>query len=164
MYHTHLPKWFVGRAGIYEFELAGVLFGALCAIEIEHGAPLLVFCDNKGALGTVVRAASKTTLGRAVCSVIWGAAAAAGSSIWIEYVMSALNLSDPPSRKCTLLKDRATRLEYPDLGVPKPFLFPMQSETTLFAAQKCFAVAERGFSKGRPCDACALPKNFDPTK
>ena len=71
VYHCHLPKWLAESAGIYEFELAGLLFGIMCAIELEHGAPLLVFCDNMGAIGTVVRASSKTVIGRALCSVIW---------------------------------------------------------------------------------------------
>lgn len=39
VYHSHLPDWGPQAFGIYEFELAGVLFGELCAIELERIAP-----------------------------------------------------------------------------------------------------------------------------
>ena len=120
VYRCHLPKWLVQQAGIYEFELAGVLFGVLCAIEREHGSPLVVFCDNRGANGSVIRAASKTAIGRANGSVIWGAAAAAGSSIWIEYVASALNLGDPLRENAPPSRIAQQGWVIPIWGYPRP--------------------------------------------
>ena len=53
-FSTHMPDWFTANRGIYEFELAGVLFGLLAAMEIAYGAPMLLFFDNMGARGTII--------------------------------------------------------------------------------------------------------------
>ena len=102
-YRTHRPDWFAGWAGICEYALAGVLLVALCAIELEPGAPLLVFRDNRGGTGTSQRDAPKKKMGRAVAPTIWRAAAVSACSIWLEGVANGLNFSDAPSPKCTLL-------------------------------------------------------------
>ena len=68
-FSTHVPDWFTASRGIYEYELAGTLFGLLCAMEIAYGAPVLLLCGNMGAKGTVIRGSSKKRTARAIA---WG--------------------------------------------------------------------------------------------
>ena len=101
-FQTHLPKRLAEEWGIYEFEMTRAFFGVTCAIELERGAPLLLFCDNQGSNGCFIRGNSQAKVGRALFSAIRGAAAASCSSIWAEYVSSILNLGDPPiAQVCT---------------------------------------------------------------
>ena len=99
--HTHSPSWFKALIpGIYEFELRAIIFGITIAAELAPGRPVLLCCDNMGVNGTIIRGASRTRLGRALCAVFWAFVAARGIRVWVEYAKSALNASDCPSRTC----------------------------------------------------------------
>ena len=84
----------------FEFELTGVALGVTLAIARFPGAPIVICCDNKGAIGTVIRGSCKTQLGRDISSYIWRIAAETGTFIWVEFVSPPLNISDEPSRCC----------------------------------------------------------------
>ena len=101
--HTHFPEWISEGAGIYEFDTDGGLRGTFRAAEIDRETPPLIFRNTRRTARAVIRADSRTPSGRAVRSARWGAAAAAGCSIWIVRVESPLNLSDRPPRRYALL-------------------------------------------------------------
>ena len=152
-FSTHLPDWFTEGNKIYEFEMAGTLFGLLCALEIAYGAPIILFCDNMGAKGTVIRGSSRTRTGRALAGAFWGYAAAAEAAVWVEHVSSPLNIGDPPSRKCSHLKSMCD-IVFMDVGIPKSFYFLFNSSSVLFRAQENLTVPERGFVPAIDCRNC----------
>ena len=67
----------------------------------------------------MVRGESKTAVGRALTSVIWGIAAAADMALWVEYAKSKLNWADPPSRNCSHLGGLSSKTGSENLGIPK---------------------------------------------
>ena len=89
-FSTHLPDWCAASHGIYEFEPAGTLFGLLCALEIAYGSPVMLFCDNMGSKGTVIRGSSQKRTARAISGAFWGFAAAAEAAVWVEHVSPPL--------------------------------------------------------------------------
>ena len=58
-------------AGIYEYEMFGVALGVATSIMLFPGRPILLFGDNEGANGTVVRGSGETLLGKAIAAFIW---------------------------------------------------------------------------------------------
>ena len=99
MAHTHVPDWMRSLLpGTFEYELRATIFGLAVATELATGRAVFLCCDNMGAIGTVVRGARRTRLGRTLVSVFWTIAATYGTTVWAEYVASKLNCSDAPSR------------------------------------------------------------------
>ena len=74
--HTHAPPWMMNvqevEERIFEFELTGVALGVTLAIARFPGTPIVICCDNKGAIGTVIRGSCKTQLGRDISSFCGG--------------------------------------------------------------------------------------------
>ena len=99
--HTHAPAWLCGL-GIGVLEQAATVLGLCLAAEVAPGRNILLFCDNTGAMNTVIRGYSKSAYARGLSSVFWAVAAKANVLVWVEYVKSGLNLGDAPSRVCNL--------------------------------------------------------------
>ena len=97
--HTHAPEWLAGL-GIGVLEQAGTVLGMCVAAEVAPGRNVLLFCDNTGAKNAVIRGYSKNAYARGLASILWSIAAKANVLVWVEYVKSALNHGDPPSRIC----------------------------------------------------------------
>ena len=89
-----------------------------------------------------------------------GAAAAAGCSVWMEWIASGLNLGGPPSRKCTNLGARAAQHAYGNRGAPESFLLAPQSVATLLFAPSGFGEAERGFPQAPSRKECNPPREL----
>ena len=88
---THTPQWFNKETGIFEKEQAATILGLLTANEIAPGRPLLLCCDNRGAVSTLVRGACASPLGRQFAAVFWSVAAKLGCAGWVERVTTELN-------------------------------------------------------------------------
>ena len=50
-FQTHVPDWVEISSRIYQFKVAGALFGLLCAMGVVYGAPAKRLFDNHGARG-----------------------------------------------------------------------------------------------------------------
>ena len=132
---THLPTWFIrSGAGIFEFELVAVLLALCLAIRVAPGRSVLACCDNMGARGAVIRGSCNTVLGRALSGAFWLVAARFAVSVWIEFVRSASNPCDPPSRMCPLT-DKPAPAEGEPGGVPRLFFDIIESRDALFRAR-----------------------------
>ena len=119
---THLPTRFASaNEKITEYELAGTLLGLCTAVALFPNAPILLGCDNQGANGTVIRGPNKTRNGRSLASVFWHIAAEWDCMVWVEFVRSKLNPSDPISRMRNLLGENAIPRAESLLGVPVLF-------------------------------------------
>ena len=57
------------KAGIFELDFVGFLFGLAIAAYYAPGRPVLLCCDNMGARGGVVRGSCATFLGRMISSI-----------------------------------------------------------------------------------------------
>ena len=131
-FQTHLPPWFVDmKVGISEFELAAVLLGLLIAAGWAPGSPIFFCCDNTGVDAAVVRGSCSTDVGRALTACFWSAAACAGPNVWIEYVESASNVADSPSRMCPCLGGDMVRLNAATNGAPASFRTIMNDSISL---------------------------------
>ena len=89
------------NAGIFEFELLAAALAVCLAASRFPGRPLLVCCDNQGAIGAVIHGSCETALGRLLSSFLWRIAAESNIPIWIAYVYTGFNVADAPSRWCT---------------------------------------------------------------
>ena len=71
-------------------------------------------------------------VGRALSSSLWRLAAEAQSPIWIEYVPSAINVADAPSRHCAdgPPENEFTR-PHPQTALPTRYVHAMQSLESL---------------------------------
>ena len=148
--HTHLPGWFVESNAIYEFELAGAIFGLTMANVLTPGRPILLCIDNDAASSTLVRGNSEKPLGRALASVFWLIAANFSCPIWIEQVRSKLNVADPPSRACKCIPDHPV-IKLPNHGAPENFKTIFESNDAFGRHQFVFRESTRCFSEGWPC-------------
>ena len=149
--HTS-PRWLaLAKEKITEYELTGALFGLLIAQALFPGVPVLLCCDNQGADGTIIRGSNKTPIGRALSSVFWHAAAESGCAIWVEFARSGLNPSDPISRMCTLLLEKAAPLATDLIGVPNSFLTILNSSESLDSARFRPPLREHGFGPPFSC-------------
>ena len=104
MCHSRIPLWMRDGElgiGISEYEMTAAALGVLWAAEIAPGKPIHLRGDNKGADGSIVKGSCSTEIGRQIAALIWRVAAENACHIWVEYVKSALNPSDSPSRCCT---------------------------------------------------------------
>ena len=90
----------------------------------------MVFCDNRGSLGAVIRGSCVTAVGRALSSALWNFAAPHGLQVWIDRVDSELNCADAPSRMRPLLEKPVVEAGI-NLGVPAHFAHMMSSEGAL---------------------------------
>ena len=81
-------------------EQAGTVLGMCVAAEVAPGRNVLMFCDNTGAKNAAIRGYSKNAYARGLTSILWSVAAKANVLVWAEYVKSAPNHADPPSRIC----------------------------------------------------------------
>ena len=131
----HIPPWFARpSAGIFEYELAACLLGLILAAFYAPGRPVLVCCDNLGARGAVVRGSCTAAIGRMLSAAFWNVAAVFSCAVWIDFVASALNVADPPSRACELipLEERPNGTTE---GAPHLFQHIMSSRHSLASAQ-----------------------------
>lgn len=129
---SHLPEWFENEAGIFEYELSAVLLGMCVALCLAPGRPCFLCGDNMGARGAVVRGSCATVLGRALSS-LWLISATSADSVWIEYVRSTLNSSDP-LRACA--RSRTSRWRSRALiWAPRLFFDVSESRAALLRAQ-----------------------------
>ena len=134
---THAPEWFTrSSAGIFELEALAELLGVMLACEVAPGAPIVLCCDNRAAVATVIRGTCQTVLGRMIASAIWATASRFNCPIWVEPVRSCLNPSDPPSRACAMLPDEE-RHALPGTveNIPKAFADALASRNSLAIAQ-----------------------------
>ena len=134
--HTHVPQWMMNMPKaefrIYEFEMTGVALGVALAVDCFPGAPIIICCDNKGAIGTLIRGSCKTQLGREISSFIWRMAAEYGTLIWVEFVTSPLNISDEPSRCCgNAVHSNHLTQNAPRLTLPGRFVSAFESNKAL---------------------------------
>ena len=111
---------------------------------------MVVCCDNRGAMGAVIRGSCVTEVGRALSSALWAFAALHGLAVWVEYVASALNSADPPSRVCPLV-DKPVPESSVNMGVPGHFRRTLESWEALYGARLVAFPAGVGFEKVWPC-------------
>ena len=91
--------------GISEYEICANISGLAVANELAPGRAIFLFCDNMGVVGEGVRGACRTRLGRTLVSVFWAIADALATAVWVEYVASALNCPDAPSRRFSKISE-----------------------------------------------------------
>ena len=92
------------RDGIHHLELAAVLLAIVVGAREKPG-PLLVFVDNSSALASLIRGRSSTALGTIICLAVWRFLAETGAYPFFEWVPSASNPADEPSRACPIVHD-----------------------------------------------------------
>ena len=85
------------RDGIHHLELAAALLAIVVGAREKPG-PLLVFVDNSSALASLIRGRSSAALGTIICLAVWRFLAEAGAYPFFEWVPSASNPADEPSR------------------------------------------------------------------
>ena len=83
-----------------------------------------------------------------LASIFWALAANAGIYIWLEYVKSALNNADPPSRICELLGDKKRTTPMVNIGIPNSFFDLIETQKAFiehrFGVKRFPAVYARG--------------------
>ena len=148
--HTHLPEWFRGELGIFEFELAGMILAITVASLLKPGHPVLMRGDNNSAVAALVRGNCDSAIGRILTAVFWAIAAFYGTPVRIEEVRSEFNIADPPSRACNLLDDPSV-LETPNFGIPETFKHTFISKENLLKAQFEFCETKLSFTGPWSC-------------
>ena len=77
-----------------------------CQLAMEHWSELficrrvLLFVDNDGARGTIIKGSSISRPSAAIVTAFWEAAVKVEAHIWVDRVPSAANPADGPSRGC----------------------------------------------------------------
>ena len=148
--HTHLPGWFVEESGIYEFEIAAMIYALLAASLLMPGRPLLLCGDNSGAVAAIVRGNCTTKAGKMLTAVFWAIAAFYGTPIWVEEVRSKFNIADLPSRACPLLEEPFS-FKKPNFGVPESFKYIFDSLKNLGEARYKFTEQGLAFTGPWAC-------------
>ena len=148
--HAHLPEWFAEPNSIYEFELAGAVFGIIMANVLTPGRPILLCIDNDAASGTLVRCNSEKPIARTLTSIFWLVAANFSCPIWIGQVRSKLNAADPPSRACDCISNPPV-IKSPNPGAPESFRAVFEPNEAFTKHQFIFKESARCFSEGWPC-------------
>ena len=149
---SHLPCWLATvREKITEYELSGAILGLCVAQVLFPNLPVLLFCDNQGACGIVIRGSAKTSFGRALAAIFWNVAAINCRFTWVEYVRSAANLSDPDSRMCCLLGANAVPTNPSATGLPGLFVKIFESKLPFDSAKFKLPEHPLGFSQPFEC-------------
>ena len=157
-HHCHAPPWFMrALTGIFELELLACILGLVVACNKAPGRAVLLCCDNKGALGAVVRGSCSTPVGRMLSSTLWNIAATFDAAVWVEFVPSALNCADPPSRSCFPIPEHE-RASEESKGTPSLFTSILESRHALATAQFNVALGAQQTSTGWPCPEQAKPR------
>ena len=152
-HHTRIPPWLErSTAGISEYELVACLLGLILAALYAPGRPVLLCCDNMGARGAVVRGSCATPIGRMLSAAFWNVAAMFSCAVWVEFVASALNVADPPSRACELIP-LEERHNGTSEGMPALFEHIMSSRHALATAQFNVNTHQCKIIKGWSCPA-----------
>ena len=94
VYHSHVPEWMAGRAGIYEFEMAGALLSGYAHSSWSVGHISFFFMIIVVPWGPQSGQHRKPSLGVRFVRSFQPAAAAEGCSFWIGFLASLINLSD----------------------------------------------------------------------
>ena len=102
-----LPEWYFSRVFspdqktyIAQGEAVGALAALLSAPELFRGRSVIIFHDNTWSLSALIHGyASRPDMGRIVNAYFHTAQFALGSRIWLEWVPSAANIGDLPSRE-----------------------------------------------------------------
>ena len=158
--HCHAPPWFMrALTGIFELELLACILGLAIACSKAPGRTVLLCCDNKGALGAVVRGSRSAPIGRMISSTLWNTAAVFNSAVWIEFVTSGLNCADPPPRSCFVLP-KTERPNEEFQGIPSLFATIMGSMNSLEVAQFHVTPGAQQTSTGRPCPEKEKPRGI----
>lgn len=94
-----LRRWSaIGGVNINQLELVGIILGILTFKELVRGRRLLLFCDNTTALSAAIHGyASKPDLAR-LSNILHIVMMRLELDVWFEYVPSAVNWADEPSR------------------------------------------------------------------
>ena len=103
------------RTQIVAFELLAALVGIVClAPKVASEADIIHYIDSKAALRCVIRGFSKKHDLSFIAGRIWFEAGVSMTHYRAEYVTSACNLADGPSRGKLHLMDKlqATRVEW----------------------------------------------------
>ena len=139
--HTHLPEWFVqlaltaeGESAIYLFELCAAILTACAVIELslESTRSCVLCIDNQAALAALIKGSASSELGTILVGVFWAVAARSPVQWWLEYVHTASNDADEPSRSCNAVAGHhCSREQGP---IPKTFADCFQSWTALHSA------------------------------
>ena len=95
--HTQVPGWMMG-CGIFERELFSVALGAVLACARYPGPPIVLCCDNAGAIGAIEKGSFETPMGSLLSSSIWKLVGETSTLLWVEFVRAGLNVADAPSR------------------------------------------------------------------
>ena len=150
MAHTHLPQWLVGSGEIFEFEMAGALFGLAFACLLTPGRPIVLCIDNTAASSALIRGNCSTPSGREFASAFWLMAAHYAVPIWIEQVKSELNIADGPSRICECLEEPAAA-KVPNREVPENSKRMFETQESISKDKYSFSDGARNLTEVRPC-------------
>ena len=153
--HTHVPSWLKTLLpGIFEYELLPDVFGLAMAAELAPWRPVLLRCDNQGAIGTVLRGSCRAKLGRTIVSIFRWMAAAFATTVWFGYVKSALNCSDGPSRCCSKLPTEShSKKTEANYGVPRLSEHIFSPKKEMYSAQYQCSFPHRGRTSPWPCQS-----------
>ena len=89
---------FSGTSLIYALEAIAAIAAVVQNQETLSGKAVLLFVDNTAALNAIIKSSSPDDVTAALIRLFWSVIATRSIDIWIEWVPSAQNLADPPSR------------------------------------------------------------------
>ena len=109
--HCHIPSWFMmekytnvnGKTtfvGIAEFEIIATILGAtiIASLPISVRACVNLCIDNNIALHAIISGNSKTDMRARLAQIFWRVNLCSNAIFWMEFVPSAANNGDAPSR------------------------------------------------------------------
>ena len=137
-----------------EYELSGGILGLLLAHEVCPDLPAVLCCDNQGAYSILKKGSSRSKLARALSATFWNIASATAGALWIEYVRSHLNPSDPVSRMCPRCGPKAIAFEEDCRMVPNMLHEISKSPEALDSARFALPPCTPGFKEGGKCNVC----------
>ena len=95
------PEW-VRRYGIFALEMCAALLALITLSREKREKSVFFNIDNQSALAALVKGRTNKKPVDRICEIFWllmaGAGRATTHSIWLEYVKSAVNIADYPSR------------------------------------------------------------------
>ena len=90
------PEWI--RGDIYLLEIFGALIGMYSLYAFKMEGQALFAVDNQGALESLVRGSGSDSRSNVLIGLFWALSHSANVVPWFEYVRSAHNIADAPSR------------------------------------------------------------------
>ena len=97
---------------IYEFELLAIVVALKAFRPYATGKSIVVFTDNEGALGSLIRCKSDNAYGMAIIELICKLEENMQSFVWYERVNTASNIADIPSRTSELDDRFGSRINF----------------------------------------------------